>query len=66
MSADISPEAVDRFLKFHWCFESETGSGKLVKNSFWNFCLGEFYFQFEFFYYFDFQVRKTHSPGSKL
>ena len=31
-----------------------------AKNRCLDFCLSEFYFQFEFFYYFIFQVRETH------
>ena len=35
-------------------------SAEIVKNLFLNFRLSKFYFKFEFFYYFDFQVRKIH------
>ena len=33
---------------------------QFVKNLFLKFCLNVFHFKLEFFYYFDFQVCKTH------
>ena len=51
---------MDGFQNFKWRLETEKILQNLYRIDFLNFCPGEFCFQFEFFFYFDFPMHETH------
>ena len=59
--ADISPEPVNRFQSFRRRLKAEKILRDLYRTDFfWRGGLDESCFQFQFFFYVDFQMHKTH------